>query len=424
MTSLQLISEKVGVSLNQMEQIYVFLDTNNWIYLANGFNVQSRKHDDLHYKLFDFIEAQVDQGKLVVLVNEIIFIEFERNKTHTNDKIEDIEKKKTGYNNTLKSLKEFIPEDSAVIDELRNHLKAEADKKTQAEKQHVVKVQEFLNNKTKRIEVKSEHKIDASDMALAKKAPFIGEKKNSMADALMLLSAVDHICKNEMIRWHIFDDSEAIEYLPKSFFVSSNSGDFSDPADAKSIHPDLVDILKRSGTIFHHSLTPLLQSLEAELLTEEEEVVIEEAVWQHCEICDYEFSNIDYSLRFEVFDPRKTVDTMDTHQLPIFNDQKTTNPYIRLRTAQCDHCGVDFLECPECDELIQVDGYNKKIECPCGDFKFILNAERDRKGVYYEGEYEIVIDYKCDQCDKEVDSVNEDGICDECVAYNTIAEYD
>ncbi|MDB5125172.1 MAG: hypothetical protein JWP94_3301 [Mucilaginibacter sp.] len=401
-----------------MEKVYVFLDTNNWIYLANGFNVQSQKHDDLHHKLFNFIEQQVDENKLVVLVNDIILDEFERNKAHTQDRIADIEKKKTGYNNTLKSLKDFIPDETGAINKLRDQLKAKAEEKITAEKSHIAKVEDFLKNKTKKIEITLEHKVEASDRAVAKKAPFIGEKKNSMADALVLISAVDHICKNEMVVWNIFDDMESIEYLPKSFFVSSNSGDFSDPKDPKSVHPDLIDLLKRSNTMFQHSLTPLLHSLESELLTPEEEIVIEEADRKHCDICDFEFSNIDYVASFEVFDPRRSYDTLDLQQIPIFPGHPSTSPYIKLRTGQCDHCGTDFLECPECGELIQVDGYNKKIACSCGYFKFQLHAERDRKGVFYEGEYEIIVDYTCCQCGEPTDNVDNDGTCDECAEYN------
>jgi len=54
---------------------YIFLDTNNWIYLANGFNVLSKEHDDLHFRVFDIIEKRVDdvcrsqtESRLFVLI--------------------------------------------------------------------------------------------------------------------------------------------------------------------------------------------------------------------------------------------------------------------------------------------------------------------------------------------------------------------
>jgi DNA-directed RNA polymerase subunit RPC12/RpoP len=358
-----------------------------------------------------------------VLVNEKILEEFERNKTHTKDRIDDIEKKSKAHIAYLQSVKDFAPKEKETIDKLVDQLKITSDEKIEAETKHISKVEAFLKSKTKIIDIIDAHMVEAAKMALDKKAPFTGDKRNSMADALHLLSMVDHIKTNEKVVWDLPFDEEPIEFMPKSFFVSSNSGDFSDPAKKENIHPDLIDILKRSKTLFHHSLTPLLRSLESELLTPEVEEIIEEADLRHCEICDFDYSNIDYNGKYEVFDPRKLTDTLDESQLQMFGPQPSTNPYIVLQTAQCDHCGTDFLECPDCDELIVVDDYNKSIECPSCSFKFILHAEKDRKGMIYEGEYEILVEHECVQCGDKVESITADGLCDECVKYNQDAEY-
>lgn len=89
--------------------------------------------------------------------------------------------------------------------------------------------------------------------------------------------------------------------------------------------------------------------------------------------------------------------------------------------AQCDYCGTDYLECPDCKELIVIDDFNKVIEYDCS-FKFIQHAEHDRKGMIYEGELEIISDRNCNQCGCSVDEVDENIICTECAEYNRISE--
>ena len=87
---------------------FIFLDTNNWIYLANGFNILAGDHDDLHLKVFDIIEKRVDDGSLVFLVNDIIFEEFARNKARTEEKIQKIERRAKGCIDQLKGVQNLF----------------------------------------------------------------------------------------------------------------------------------------------------------------------------------------------------------------------------------------------------------------------------------------------------------------------------
>ena len=404
-----------------MEKVYVFLDTNNWIYLCNGFDTRSGDHGDLHFKLFEFLEQQVDQGRLVVLVNNIILEEFERNKNRSQEKIKDIEKKADGHKGNLKSLKKFVPDSNVLITELRAAMEAKRDEIIAKEKVHIARVENFLKNKTRIIEITIDHKGEAADMAVAKKAPFIGEKKNSMADAIHLLSAIDHIVKHETVTFSL-GEREDIPMYPRSVFVSSNSGDFGNPADSKQIHPDLAPILERSQTIYKHNLTEMQDILQVEFLTEAEVEFIKDAEFSGCEVCEFDFANIQYHDPEEVYDPRIRHDSLDLNQLGLFQKGETTNPFVQLITAQCDHCGSDFLECPDCEELIIISGVNVVIRCESCDFKFMQHTETDRQGMVHVGELEIIATYNCAQCGDIVDSINEEGLCETCVEYNLIAE--
>lgn len=404
-----------------MEKIFLFLDTNNWIYLCNGFDIRSGDHGNLHYKLFEFLERQVDQGSLVVLVNPIILDEFDRNQIRSQEQIKDIERKADGHKGNLKSLRKFLPDSDALISELRAAMEAKRDEIIAKEKAHIPRVKNFLKNKTQTIEINKDHKAEAADMAIAKKAPFVGEKKNSMADAIHLLSSIDHIVKHETVNLSLGEGND-IAIHPKSVFVSSNSGDFGHPTDPKQIHPDLAPILERSHTIYKNSLAELQNILEVEFLTLAEIEFIQEAESSGCAVCEFDFANIDYHDQEDVYDPRIKHDSLDPDQLGLFQKGEATNPFIQLKTAQCDHCGTDFLECPDCEELIIITDPNVVIQCESCSFKFIQHAETDRKGVVYVGELEIIAEFKCIQCGVTMDSINEEGICENCIEYNLLAE--
>ena len=64
---------------NIMAPKFVFFDSSMWIYLANGFKVFSGKYLDLHFKIFDILERRAAEGSLVILTNEIVKEEWERN---------------------------------------------------------------------------------------------------------------------------------------------------------------------------------------------------------------------------------------------------------------------------------------------------------------------------------------------------------
>ena len=395
----------------------IFLDTNNWIYLSNGFNVLSNDHDELHLKVFEQIEKRVDNGDLVFLVNEIVFQEWNRNKESTKQQVDKIRSKQSAYNAQLKAIKGFLGEmDREEVDHVAEKMNYKFEEKIKRHEEQISRVEDFLFNKTVKIEVTKTSKLEATELALSKKAPFIGDKRNSMADALILLSAVEHICENEFV------GNDTFSFQTDSYFVSSNKGDFSSPEDKEKIHDDLKPYLEKSGLAFFHNLNKLMDLLEKEFLTREEFQVMEHADEEaYCGICNFdEFPSVSFSEYFDVFNP--AYPSRDKNQLILeFKDAEDgvetsdVNSFIKMRVCGCSHCHTTMIECHNCDGFTPVYDYDVKFPCigGCGN-KFIVHVDQDRKGYVHGADYEIVIDYTCSSCGNEVEDVNGWGVCEVC----------
>ncbi|MFT7158194.1 MAG: hypothetical protein ACI8Q1_003223 [Parvicella sp.] len=408
---------------------FIFLDTCNWIYLSNGFNILSNKHDELHLKLFDKIKSWVNEGRVIILINEIVQTEWERNRDQAASQIKDIENKYKSYLNSLKSIEGFIGS-QPEFDKLKDDLNLEYLKRIDRHKGHIQSVVEFLKEQAQKIEILDSSKVEATNLAIQRKAPFIEKKKNSMADAIIFLSSIEHIYLNE--RQPIFSIEESSDdfIFPESYFVSSNKTDFSHPENKEKIHPDLAPYLDKTKTKFYFTLADLVKSLEDGYLSEEEERILEhldESVY--CDVCDFGYyPTIEFSNFFEIYDPNKEIKFVDKNQLHLgFNEEHEEHipspetVISEIRTADCSHCGTEFIECT-CRELIQVDTYNNKISCNSCNNKYLVHADMDRKGMIHNIEYEIILEEKCERCGEEFEELSELGLCDECAEYERLSQ--
>ncbi len=406
---------------------YIFLDTNNWIYLSNGFNILSKKHDELHFKLFDFVCKHTANGNLIFLVNDIVIEEWDRNKEHTESQIKQLNNKLTNYLNILDNLKSTIGDEDGSIDELKQKATTEIESRIDKHKQHINEVEDFLKNKTERVEVSLDIKGEAADMAVKKKAPFIGEKKNSMADALILLSSIDHIKKSlgtPLFPLDSDDEEEAI--YPESYFVSSNKGDFSDPNNSEKIHCDLEPVLKTTGTSYYYTFAQLVRLIEAEFFSREEEERLAQEHDEHytsCDFCDQPYESVYISDPFFVPDENK-IKTDDTQlELSYKGTDGVKKPKQQqkdfeseIREARCNYCSAENIVC-ECGEFTFIEEYNKAFECKgeCGNF-FIANADIDRKGLVHSIDYEILKSpIVCQKCGRgNVPMFRDTDLCEGC----------
>ncbi|AUC75015.1 PIN domain-containing protein [Olleya sp. Bg11-27] len=410
---------------------YIFLDTNNWIYLSNGFNIYSSRHDELHLKVFDIIKKRVADGSLIFIINDIILEEWQRNKDQVENQIKEIKNKYKSYIAILNPIKDFInnPIEIEEINLLKNKLESSYNEKIKRHRKHIINVEFFLKNETVKINITDKNKIDSANLALEKKAPFIGDKKNSMADALLLFSALDYIYDTKKLDSpRIIEPNKTKSYFEESYFVSSNKGDFSSPNDKEKIHPDLEASLNRTETKFHYTLGKLINSLENQLLTEEEENVIEfvdDSMF--CDVCDYHhYQSVDFHDYIEVFNPNKKVKNRNQLNLDfldgeVINNYENHSPLERIRNAECSNCGAEFIECT-CGELNHIEDYNSSFECVggCGNI-FKANADIDKKGMIHNIEYEIVEKCICKQCDRVFDEIDESNLCESCAEYERIA---
>lgn len=404
---------------------YIFLDTNNWIYLSNGFNILSNKHDELHFKIFDFIKKHTADNNLVFLINDIVIEEWERNKKNTENQIKDLTNKLNSYIKKLDLIKQVLNgEEDQYIEVLKGKITTELESRIEQHKEHIKEVEDFLKTKTKKIAVLDSIKIQATDMAVQKKAPFIGDKKNSMADALILLSSIDHIKRNLGFELPFSDDKDLM--YPESYFVSSNKGDFSNPDNREKIHADLQPLLDTTSTQFYYTLAQLIRSIEEEFLTKEEEERLEAEHDEHytsCDFCNQPYESVHISDPFMVLDENKV--QSDDRQLEFSYDgtegvEKPKTSLVdfqtKLRDAHCNYCSASYIVC-ECGEFTYIEEYNEVFECKgeCGNF-FIVNADIDTKGMIHSLDYEIrVRPTKCQKCGRsDVPMFEETDLCVEC----------
>jgi len=145
-----------------------------------------------------------------------------------------------------------------------------------------------------------------------------------MADAIIMLSSISHIENNEKISFQLDGNNQDEGYYPQSYFVSSNTGDFSDPNQKENIHPDLAPLLSKCNIKFYHNLNPLITTLDEEFLTAEEESWIESADdYFMCPNCEYEHAGLDFS-KINILDPhRLNKDSNDPGQLDIFTGKRS-----------------------------------------------------------------------------------------------------
>ncbi|GEM_PF-1070189 len=403
---------------------FIFLDTCNWIYLSNGFNVTSSEHDELHLKIFHELKSWAIEGRVIFLVNEVVLKEWERNKIASKKQLKIIENRYKEHLSNLKRVNDFLGHLPKELKELRKILESEYSKKVTTHKEHIQSVEKFLKENAKKISITDDVKLKAAHLAIERKAPFIGKKKNSMADAVILLSCIDYIHQFEK---HLTKDSDKKNYtFPESFFVSSNHTDFSSRENKDEIHSDLAPFLEKTNTKFYYNLRDLFKSLKDGFLTEEEENILEQL--NYCEVCDYQYPTVEFSECFQIYNPYKTKSLGDPNQLDLYvheaseeetEDSEYKSNFSEIRTADCNRCGAEYIECV-CGELVYIDEYNTAVKCHGCDLRYSVNAEMDRKGMIHSLEYEIIESYRCLRCGDEFESVDEQGMCEECAEYEKL----
>ena len=220
---------------------YLIIDTCVWIDLCKNF-------PEVRKKLTELVERQ----KATLLLPQIVIDEWNRNKFSkiVVAKQESIQ----GMINSARKLSQYMKSDAAntlgtVLEQL---CKKEIAKEIVSDE--IDAVDDLFAHPSTIIPPLTIHiKAQAADLALTKKAPF--HKKNSMADALIILSSIEYVKQNS---------------LGNVIFISNNTQDFSATNDKTQIHEDLREIFEHRGIQFFINIGQAINEIENNLVNIEQ----------------------------------------------------------------------------------------------------------------------------------------------------------
>jgi hypothetical protein len=335
--------------------IYLIIDTNIWLYLANGLDTLTGKHsDEQHFKLLEELRQLKESNDICIIVNEVIFEEWKRNKEICKIKIEKLKKKLNNPDEHFRELKKYVKSETQTLqNEYIEGIKADI----KANEEHIQKVEEFLLNDCIKVEITDKLKTLIFDLSVQKNAPF-HNKKNNIADACILFSAREYI-KNQPF---YLDDS--------AIFVSNNFDDFTDGKNRDDFHPEIKEIIK-PVLISYERILPKALKISKEIIIEIEEYHKHEkwleSVYFSCRTswCEghKDFSPWGYlDTRIDV--KYKSDELIDPRQLDLFPDMpRLIREKISVGVGTCVVCETLHTECPECGALTYIEDYLDEFEC-------------------------------------------------------------
>jgi hypothetical protein len=358
--------------------MYLILDTQSWIYLANGYNQATREFDgDLHFRLLCDIVDLIDKGKLKILINEVILMEWERNQKAIQTQIEKIHNKIRNERDQIRSKKKrLLPGQKLIADfELKEfeefHLSI-----IKKNEEHILKVDNLLKIRSINIPIKTEHKLQAVDIALKKEPPF-HRKNNSVGDALILISTSDYL------------SGERYEFVNDSIFVSNNTDDYSEEKGSKIIHPKLKHYFDEASMHFETNLARAL-SLGEEIIKEIDDFnhyMYDRdsiACQMNCKGSEYGMDEVEFNEEIEVkigdfiqvYDPDQLrFDFGKEFEITQKEIDAFAERDIKLVDAgRCNFCNTLHIRC-ECGEEHAITYENGYVcDCGCG-LKYLFEGD-------------------------------------------------
>ena len=395
--------------------IYLILDTNVWFYLANSYNPNNKNFDDgLHFKLVEKLSELVDSGEITILTNEIIIEEWDRNKEVAKNLIQKHRKSLEGNKGHISNIKKFLAEgDKTNLDSIFQNYSDNLNLVIENNEKHIAQVEDLLLNKTEKAEITQEIKAQAADRAIKKLAPFKGDKSNSMADAVILLSAIEHLKKVSIIpSWG--EDEEDFHIFPNSTFVTINKGDFANPENENEIHPELKPVLEEAKVEYEANIGKALNNIKKELINREEleqiEREMEEEYWKnvvYCEVCHPDPEKMYVNNIIEFGEPteieNELIEYHDPNQMKLFDLPATEEKDEEIKKSDidtvqfgnCTWCNAEYIKCQYCGTVNHAEYLeDNKLHCEgCGltykfDFIYIGSGmtETEVKITYEEEE--------------------------------------
>jgi hypothetical protein len=217
--------------------VLLCFDTNVYINLAKG------NFPDLVQILSDRIAG----GDCCLLTNDIIIEEWMRNKETT---INSVKSSILSESRSAIKMATFITDPTEkkhfeeIIDKYRLDEKARLDKATEL----VEKVEDLLLKQSIKSTITNAMKLEAVELALEKKAPFL-RKPNSVADALIVLSTVEYIKQTDI-------------GAASTIFVSENFTEYGEAirkGEKHTLHPDLRPLFDSVGLYYYTNVAEAMQ---------------------------------------------------------------------------------------------------------------------------------------------------------------------
>lgn len=336
--------------------LFLILDTNIWLYLANGLDpITNKHHDNLHFELLKTLKFHKEQNEICILINDIVIEEWKRNKEHSKLNIKKLTCKLSKSDNPFNDIKKYV---KSGIDTLQTEYAEGVKLEITTNEEHIQKVEQFLYNDCQKVEITPDLKMQIFDMSISRKAPF-HNRKNNIADAAILLSAAQYLGNR-----HWSEDSSAI-------FVSNNVDDFTDGKNRDEFHSEIKALLNHAD-ITYQRILPAALKLSKEIIIQIDEHHKHE-VWLNCisfkcmtSWCVESESHIpigylDKSIKVNY----ESEERRDPNQQELFFAEM---PRIKredkiVSYGHCLYCSTVHVSCPKCGELTYDEGNSDYFRC-------------------------------------------------------------
>ncbi len=403
---------------------YLTLDTNTWIYLANGTEPA---------RLLTFVRQEVDKGNIKILVPDLIIKEWDKNKDkavkqgsikHFKDITQALDRiVKLLGDKAERNIINFLldeREDKAYFTDFVETYKKKRNEIEEAISDNIKLIDDLFRHKTTEIiKVNEKEYVKAGQYALEKKAPF--RNKNSFADALIVFSLLDYVKQKQ---------------IEGALFITYNTNDFCNKKDGKhDLHPDLKPDFEETKTKFYTIVGKAINTIKTDIVSKEElewiKQMQEEAEWEklieYCQVCDgnkYNFGNeVYFNYKIDLVDERAELRNENPNQeqfefskhLPKAQPEKY---FDSIKVGYCSWCNTEHFKCPSCGAINALldNEYNVRKECDGCGLPFLVDRTYDKDGIDEGHSYKILVETKiCSKCGLEFENDGSDSdLCEKC----------
>lgn len=316
--------------------IYLILDTNIWIYLANGYDITKDKgfepiNSVAHFLLFETLIEKSYNEEIILLTNEIIESEWNRHRNGAAKKIvSDVEKQI--FKNRENEIN-LTHEDKDFEKELKEIIRKN--------EEHIKEIEKIIKTKCKKIKISDTVRSFVTELREKGAISIFRDKqKNNYNDAIILFSAIEYLKQN-------------LNSFDQAIFISNNYKEFGKNKKEEEFHPDLVKFFGSVNIIYQRNL-PKSLGLSEDIQTELEmyfDYLRETGKSFFCmrEDCN-SIGIFDSKIRYS----DGSSESEDTRQLKIFDLSKIkfSQTVKFVKSGRCQKCNSLHIECPECHNLM------------------------------------------------------------------------